>query len=746
MNQFKNFVNVFCLLIIGFSPIISIAQNHKFKHVSHIEGQASGGNDWGHAVMYDNQKNVYTVGHFAGTSDFDPGPNDYLMTTDNYSDIFIQKVDSNGNFLWAAQFGQILDWEYGRDVCITPDGGVLITGNCTSSVDFDPGPGVVNGSQVSGKVFVLKLDSNGVFEWVKNFGGSNFESGYKITTDSLGNIYTAGYSMSPVIDFDPGMGSYPVATNGSRDIWISKLDQFGNLIWAKVYGGSGDDYAFGLLISNGFVYLSGEFRQTVNFDPGGINFTISSNGGSDAFIQKLTLNGDVIWTKRIGASAEDQAKCMSTNSQGDLLIGGQCSGTIDFDPGLGDSIVQCGNFQIYILKLNSNGEFGWVKTALSNSGWGFVNGICVDNSDNVFVTGRYDGVLSLDVPIGYNTAKDDGSWNLFVAKLDPSGQFSWAKSIYSINNQFEEGMDIEVDVNTNLYLTGTFWSYTDFDPGANTVYNSSIANMGDVFTLILEPCQCQDTLTYVVSCDSYTSVNNNVYSNDTISFELLSDMHGCDSIVVLDIAILYSSNSIEHIHVCEPYTWMDGVTYNSSIYTPTWTLTNSEGCDSVVTLYLSIYNVDSSVTQLNEVTLKSNQNGVSYQWFECLTDSTYVPLIGEVFQTFVADSNGNYAVIVTNVICSDTSECISINSVGVDDLSNNTDHSILISPNPSNGIFINTVNGSKFNIELYDISWRSITNITQSDSMVTVHDYSPGIYYLKIEFENQTFLERLVLQ
>ncbi len=152
--------------------------------------------------------------------------------------LFFNSTIFSQNFVWAKSFSGNGN-EYGFSICSDASGNVYTTGHFDGTVDFDPGPGVVNlTSTGAADVFITKLNSAGNLVWVKSFGGvpANNDVGSSITTDASGNVYTTGYFYGTV-DFDPGASTFTL-TSVAYDIFISKLDASGNFIWAKQMGGS----------------------------------------------------------------------------------------------------------------------------------------------------------------------------------------------------------------------------------------------------------------------------------------------------------------------------------------------------------------------------------------------------------------------------------------------------------------------------------------------------------------------------
>ena len=180
------------------------------------------------------------------------------------------------------------------------------------------------------------------------------------------------------------------------------------------------------------------------------------------------------------------------------------------------------------------------------------------------------------------------------------------------------------------------------------------------------------------ACDSYTWVDGNTYttSNNSATYTT-SNAAGCDSTVTLDLTITNSTSSTDTQSACDSYTWVDGNTYTTSNNSATYTTNNAAGCDSTVTLDLTINPTpDNSITQ-NGGSLTATQTGATYQWIDC--DNFFVPVIGEVNQTFFPSLSGYYAVEVTIGDCSSTSECRLVDFTGIDEI----ESLISVHPNPT---------------------------------------------------------------
>lgn len=244
------------------------------------------GLDFSYATAIDPLGNSYTAGWFDGTMDFDPGVGTFNLTSAGSSDIFIVKLNSAGNFVWAKAMGSPLV-DNPNSIAIDKSGNVITTGSFSGIADFNPGSGTFTIAAVGANdVFISKLDGAGNFIWAKTIGGTNSDDGNSLTTDAFKNVYSTGNFVG-TCDFDPGIASFNLNATGSG-AYISKLDSAGNFVWAKIIDGTGTDGAYGLTLDNsGNIYTVGAFENTVDFDPNTGTSYLVSNGVTDIFIQKL---------------------------------------------------------------------------------------------------------------------------------------------------------------------------------------------------------------------------------------------------------------------------------------------------------------------------------------------------------------------------------------------------------------------------------------------------------------------------
>jgi hypothetical protein len=467
----KIILSIFCVT----STILANAQASSFQWAKSMVGY--NGTAVGNSVTKDNAGNLYTTGNFGGTVDFDLGPGINNLTSAGGNDAFILKTNSASNVIWVIQLGSASD-DNGNFITNDASGNIYITGSFSGTVDFDPGPGLFNLTSAGGSdAFILKLDAAGNFMWVRQLGGISNDIGYAITLVSSGNIHITG-SFIGTADFDPGPGVYNLTSSfSSQDVFILKLDVSGNFVWAKKIGGSSTEFGWTIALdASDNVYLGGQFVSTCDFDPGVGTFNLIASG-SDAFVLKLDASGNFVWVKQWGAQSVDVVRSLVIDASGFLYSTGVFSGTVDFDPGAGTFSMTSNGDDAYISKLDAAGNFIWAKNwGGSNSETGF--SIYLDASGNIYTTGQFAGSADFDPGPGtFILIAHAGiftGYDIFISKLDASGNFIWAKGMGG--DAADWGTSVLVDALGDVVVTGVFRMVADFDPGA-AVYN--LTTFGD---------------------------------------------------------------------------------------------------------------------------------------------------------------------------------------------------------------------------------------------------------------------------
>lgn len=383
----------------------------------------------GNALQVDASGNVFLAGAFSNQTDLDPGPATYFLTAQS-TDAFVCKLNASGDFVWAKQFGGAYG-EFAYDIRVAATGHIYFTGEFYDLADFDPGPATYNLSAPSAAgIYVCKLNSDGSFVWAQQVSGAGmFNRGYALDLDQHQNIYYTGY-FSGTADFDPGAGVQNLTSNGSQDIFISKLDSAGNYVWAKRIGGTYIDVAYDLVCDNsGNTYFTGTYASTVDFNPGsGVNNLISGTNSS-GFVCKFDPNGNYTWAKSFfGQSASCIGWGIDIDAANNVYTTGFFYGTIDFDPGSMNMpfTAQGSGPDNFINKLDGNGNYA---STLTLSGSGATTGRCVHvaNDGSVYLTGYFSETVDFDPGTALQNVTGNTNHDIYVLKLTSSSPTATTK-------------------------------------------------------------------------------------------------------------------------------------------------------------------------------------------------------------------------------------------------------------------------------------------------------------------------------
>jgi uncharacterized repeat protein (TIGR01451 family) len=450
------------------------------------------------SVKRDSIGNLYISGTLRGTADFDAGSGIINLTSSGQGDAYVSKYDAASNFIWAKKWGGAMGEESAISY-IDPAGYVYITGGFLGIVDFDPGPGVFNLTATNGvsdyDLFISKLDPNGNFVWAKRIGAGSEESVFDIYVDQGGYVYLTG-SFEYTVDFNPGTsvnnlssvtgGNYWV---GDHDAFILKLDNNGNYVWAKKVGARSNDYGISLQIdAAGFIYIAGTSDPSldngssngpVDYDPGAGTYFLNPADGR-IFLLKLDTGGNFVWAKNYGGRQGSVSK-INLDHSGNIYTTGSYSISGDFDPGSGiyNLTATNGTSNAFITKLDMLGDLIWAKKFKTQQFPNYYNcmnnSITIDDSGRVYSTGIHGGTVDLDPGSGTYNLTGNGADDAYLSILDSNGNFVWAHSISGTQNDLIRAVGLNTSQN-EIYLAGQFSTTVDFEQGAGT---NSLVSLGN---------------------------------------------------------------------------------------------------------------------------------------------------------------------------------------------------------------------------------------------------------------------------
>ncbi|MFM6724643.1 MAG: SBBP repeat-containing protein, partial [Dolichospermum sp.] len=417
---------------------VEIEMAFSFGTTGYRQFGTSGGES-GSGVSSDSYGNIYVTGYTNGSL---PGNTNF-----GNNDFFVAKYDVYGNRLWVKQSGSVYS-DYATGISSESSGNTYVSGRTEGGSD----------------AFIAKYNANGNQLWMAQFGTSGYDSATGVSSDSGGNVYVSGYTD----------GSFPSYTNlGSYDAFVAKYDTSGNPLWVKQFSTSSHDYAEGISSdSNGNVYVSGktfgsflgytnlglydafvakydgngnqqwlrQFGTSGDDEITGISSDSSNNvyvtgstkgglpgysnlGSYDAFVAKYDGNGNQLWLRQFGTSGNDEITGISRDIDNNVYVTGYTTGSL---PGN----INAGGSDAFVAKYNANGTLNWVRQ-FGTSAADSANGIRIDSSGNVYVTGDTSG--------GLPGNSNSGSSDAFVVGFDSDGNI--LNNIYSNNFETSAGSE-----------------------------------------------------------------------------------------------------------------------------------------------------------------------------------------------------------------------------------------------------------------------------------------------------------------
>ena len=290
------------------------------------------------------------TGYFTGTADFDPSGSLASFTSSGYDDVFIATYDSLGNYLWAHAIGGA-DYDYGYGIASDNNGSYYITGSFEGTVDFEPSSGIsTHTSSGADDIFIAKYDSSGNFLWSRSMGGTGIDIGYSLGLDAAENIYLLG-NFQGVADFNPP-NSANLSSMGGSDIFLVKYSSSGTYSWSNKMGGTNHDHGYYLKVdASGFPVITGNFMNTVDFDPSSGTASLISGGASDIYLARYDTAGSYQGAIGVTGSGWDYGYSIADDIAGNLYITGYFELSADFDPSSDNyNLTSAGGRDIYIAR------------------------------------------------------------------------------------------------------------------------------------------------------------------------------------------------------------------------------------------------------------------------------------------------------------------------------------------------------------------------------------------------------------
>ncbi len=298
--------------------------------------------------------------------------------------------------------------------------------------------------------------------------GTSRSAGNGIATDDQGNTYVTGDFAGSGVDFDPSSAQNPLASAGGTDIFVSKFDSAGSLVWNVVIGGTGDDVGLGVAVSsNGSVYVAGFFSATVDFDSGAGTQSRSSAGGKDGFVLRLNSStGNFFQVHTFGSTGEDQVNSVDAFQSTQVAAAGFFNGTVDFNPSATvTSLSSAGGDDIFLMEMTASLDLSNV-IRIGSTGADRATAVKYTPIRDILLTGSFSGTANFNPRSAAVNQSSSGLTDAFVARYDTAMFLKWATKAGGTQN--DTGTGIGTDVNGKIVAVGNFDGTADFDPSSAT--------------------------------------------------------------------------------------------------------------------------------------------------------------------------------------------------------------------------------------------------------------------------------------
>jgi hypothetical protein len=417
----------------------------------------SSSDDTGMGFAVDASGDVYITGVSGAWNG--PSGQSPLHAHSGGSDIFVLKLNSSGAYQWHTFYGSSSN-EGGYGIAtygIWVSGYIYVTGSSDGTWNGPAGQLPLHARSGSYRdIFVLKLNSSGVYQW-HTFYGSNADGGRGILTDSSGYVYIAGGSNAT---WNGPAGQSPLHAHSglNEDVFVLKLNSSGAYQWHTFYGSSVNDYCSGIAtLGSAYIYVTGSSDGTWN-GPTGQAPLHGFSGSGDIYVLKLDTKGSYQWHTFYGSSdSDDHGEGIAIDASGNVYVSGY-SGPWNGPAGQGPLHAYSGGLNdIFALKLSSSGTYQW-HTFYGSSDPDSGYGVAVDGRGNVYVTGH--SLSTWNGPAGQSPLHaHSGSYDIFTLKVLSSGIYQWHTFYGASYADYDEG--ITTDGRGYIYILGgsvTTWN------------------------------------------------------------------------------------------------------------------------------------------------------------------------------------------------------------------------------------------------------------------------------------------------
>lgn len=496
-------------------------------------------------IALDDAGNTYITGYYNEEADF--GPINTGFSFQQSKEVFVAKLDPQGNFLWATNALNYYD-DRGLGLCLDPQGNAYVTGTCWGGLDWPP-LNVYNSTSYTDQIFVTKIDPSGNVIWMKNAGVDQTgflysdDHGHDIISDSQGNLFVTGFVTNNTnsqqnAQFD----AINIPLNSADTLgFVAKLSNDGVWQWVETFGGIYQYRDNGIGIDDeDNVYVAGGFKGTRTFGTDVLN---SNYGSLDIFVVKYDNAGNYQYVVQVGDSLDDRADGITYGNDGHMYVTGEFRGEVYFGTDDLNNYGDPDDKDIFVSKMTKDGEWIWATKAGSKKGSDRGIGICANDQGNIFVSGQFRDVAkfgSIEVDAGADSIQ------FYVAMINSAGLWQWV--LDGGGPYKDRAASVACDNDCNLYVTGYFYSTATVDTfslsanGLNDIFIGKIVDACDGNSPPPGPEPEPEDSCAIVSLNVFSPNNDNV--NDLLVFSEYCNIES--TIVILNRwgNIVYESDDI----------------------------------------------------------------------------------------------------------------------------------------------------------------------------------------------------------
>jgi hypothetical protein len=339
-------------------------------------------------------------------------------------------------------------------------GNLYTAGRFAGSAAFDA---IRLASAGGSDLFLARLDASAHVAWAVGIGGTGADEARGIAVGPAGDVYVTG-SFSGTVDFDPGPGRAELTSAGATDAFLLRVDAQGALVWARRLGGKLTDAGLRVAAGADAVWVTGFFGGTLTIDPltvGSLTIKpepapaqkLESAGGTDGFIAKLNLDGNLVWARRIGGAKDDEGRGIAAGRKGEVWIAGTFQESPSLGPDLGAlDFHSAGKADVFLLRLDAAGKLLW-SGRLGGEKEEQCEGLTATVAGGAALIGEFREKADIDPGPGSLSVVSHGVTDAFLVRVDGNGGLVWGHGFGETGA--DTGLAVTGDRFGSVYAVGT---------------------------------------------------------------------------------------------------------------------------------------------------------------------------------------------------------------------------------------------------------------------------------------------------